>query len=220
MLKAVVFDMDGVLYDTESMSVRVWKELQKELDLPGDMDEIHKSCVGVNLNDGHVILKRWFGEDFDCDGFFAKARAHMLRLQEEEGLSLMKGVREILDYLKEHRIPTAICSSTQVPTILEHLRDTDMEQYFDRIIGGNMVEHSKPKPDIYLKACEALGLSPEECIGVEDSPNGIRSCSAAGLFTVMVPDLIEPTEEILGLCDLVQEDLLELLEFVKTNVSV
>lgn len=215
MIKALVFDMDGVLYDTEKVSLRNWMKIADEMGLP-DMESTHTKCIGVNRNDGIHILKDCYGEEFDGEAFLDHASRLMHEGWEKDGLPLMKGVIEILTYLKEKNIPVAICSSTRVPTILQHLKQTDMEEYFTEIIGGNMVEHSKPQPDIYLKACETLGFKPEECIGVEDSPNGIRSCHAAGLFTVMIPDLVQPTEELLSLCDRKEESLLTLLDYIRT----
>lgn len=215
MIKALVFDMDGVLYDTETLSLQNWMAVGEEMGLP-DMENTHTKCIGVNRNDGIAILKSCYGDDFDGDAFLSYCSEKMHARLEKDGLPLMKGVIEILTYLKEKNIPVAICSSTKVPTIKEHLKQTHMEEYFTEIIGGNMVEHSKPQPDIYLKACDTLGFKPEECIGVEDSPNGIRSCHAAGLYTVMIPDLVKPTEEILSLCDQTEESLLGLLEYIKT----
>ena len=91
-----------------------------------------------------------------------------------------------------------------------------MNGYFQEIIGGNLVKHSKPEPDIYLKACEAVGFAPEDCMAVEDSPNGIRAAYRAGMQTVMVPDLVPPTEELLSMCIRKEDSLLTLMEYLKT----
>ena len=120
------------------------------------------------------------------------------------------GVHEILEYLKENRIPTALASSTRRTAVMEHLDRAGITSYFQRIICGDMVEHGKPAPDIYLKACEELGVAPGQALAVEDSFNGIRSAYAAGLYTVMVPDQLPPTEEILALVDKKCDSLTEL----------
>ena len=119
-------------------------------------------------------------------------------------------LKEILEYLKENRIPTALASSTRRTAVMEHLDRAGITSYFQKIICGDMVEHGKPAPDIYLKACEELGVAPGQALAVEDSFNGIRSAYAAGLYTVMVPDQLPPTEEILALVDKKCDSLTEL----------
>ncbi len=216
MMKAIVFDMDGVLFDTEAVSLASWKETAGEFGIDeASIIRAHTGCIGLNRNDGYAWLRACFGQDFESERFLDACKVRFDR-KTKISLPLKKGTREILTYLKEQHIPTAICSSTSVPVIMEHLVQAELTEYFDEIIGGNMVLHSKPQPDIYLKACEALGFSPKDCIGVEDSPNGIHSSSAAGLMTVMVPDLVAPTEELSSLCILVTDSLLGLLDYLKT----
>jgi len=216
MMKAIVFDMDGVLFDTEAVSLASWKETAPAFGIDeASIIKAHTGCIGLNRNDGYAWLRVCFGQDFEAERFLDTCKVAFDRRTHID-LPLKKGTREILAYLKEKHIPTAICSSTAVPVIMEHLEQAGLTDYFDRIIGGNMVIHSKPQPDIYLKACETLGAAPEECIGVEDSPNGIHSSSAAGLMTVMVPDLVAPTEELRSHCILVANSLLELLDYLKT----
>ena len=139
----------------------------------------------------------------DCSRRFKKK-------EEREGLPEKPGVHEILEYLKENRIPTALASSTRRTAVMEHLDRAGITSYFQKIICGDMVEHGKPAPDIYLKACEELGVAPGQALAVEDSFNGIRSAYAAGLYTVMVPDQLPPTEEILALVDKKCDSLTEL----------
>ena len=108
----------------------------------------------------------------------------------------MKGAGELLTWLQEKGVKIALASSTGQEKVLSHLRIADFTDFFQVVIGGDMVEHSKPLPDIYLKACELLGVKPENAIAIEDSPNGIRSAAAAVMLPVMVPDMVEPTPEI------------------------
>lgn len=133
----------------------------------------------------------------------------------ERELPVKKGVRELLEYLKEKQIKTAIASSTKGPLVRKHLERTGLSGYFQEIVSGDMVEKSKPEPDIYLKACEAVGVLPENAMGIEDSFNGIRAVAAAGMTAVMVPDMVQPDEEIRQIYDYCVQDLLEVKELIE-----
>lgn len=216
MIKAVIFDMDGVLFDTENICCITWKMLSEKKHMDNIQDALIES-IGLNRTDGIAKLQKRYGAEFDAAGFLDEAKEANHKWIEEHGIPLKPGVHEILQFLKEQRVPTAICSSTQVPTILSHLKQAQLTEYFQKIIGGNMVEHSKPEPDIYLKACEAIGLPPEECLAVEDSPNGIRAAYRAGMQTIMVPDLVPPTPELLKFCIRKEDTLLSLMAFLQDN---
>ena len=196
--KAVIFDMDGVLFDTESMSSNAWFQLAEEWEL-GDIAELTDLCIGRNRTDIILQFKERFGQEFDADRFLKKGHELVQRWIERDGLPLMKGVKEILQYLKENRYTIGVASSSGTKTVISHMERSGLLGYFDAVIGGDQVRLSKPKPDIYLKACKALQIPPCEAMAVEDSPNGIRAAFAAGMKPVMIPDLIKPDEEIMAL---------------------
>ena len=123
------------------------------------------------------------------------------------------GVRELLDWLKENGWTVGLASSTRRSSVLNHLEQAGIRDYFSTVITGDMVEHSKPQPDIYLMACRELGADPTEAYAIEDSPNGIRSAHAAGMFPLMVPDMIAPDEEMRRLSSCIFKDLFEVLEY-------
>ncbi|MBO6158282.1 MAG: HAD family phosphatase [Firmicutes bacterium] len=214
-IDAIVFDMDGVLFDTERVSRDCWRQIAKEHQIEG-IDEVYPMMIGVNHTDGLEIFRKIYGEGIDGEAFLAECGVLMKKRLHEEGLPLKQGVLELLEYLRQNQIPAAICSSTAVPVIKDHLMQAHMESYFQAIIGGNMVLHSKPQPDIYLKACEELGKDPARCMAIEDSPNGIRSASAAGMIPVMIPDLVEPTDELRALSFRVEKSLTSFLTYLTT----
>ena len=213
MKKAVVFDMDGVLFDTESMSSNAWMRLAKERGL-GDIGELTEDCIGRNRTDIILQFKRRFGEGFDADGFLNAGRDLMNRYIAENGLPLMKGAREILQYLKENGFAVGVASSSGRKTILRNLELSGLAGYFQAVTGGDEVTLSKPKPDIYLEACEAVGVPPQKAIAVEDSPNGIRAAYRAGMKPVMIPDLVQPDQEISGLLFQKYDSLLDLKDAI------
>ena len=197
-MKAVIFDMDGVLLDTESVCFDCWGRAGKEFGLD-DAQKAYRLCVGTNVNDTMAILHGRYGSDFDAQGFYRRTGELFHIVEAEKGLSLMPHVRECLDVLKAAGFRLSVASSTRSVTVHRQLTEANIIEYFETITCGDTVEHSKPAPDIYLKACDSLGLSPRDCVAVEDSPNGVRAATAAGMKCIMVPDQVQPTEEIRAL---------------------
>ena len=211
-IKAIIFDMDGVILDSETISDRTWDMAQKEMNVSTDKDYINM-CRGSNHNDTIQILHDVFGADFDAEGFLTRATSHFYEIEKNEGIPLMPYAKEILNYLKpKYRL--ALASSTNGRAVERQLTNAGIIDFFETRTTGEMVEHSKPDPEIYLMACRSLGLKPEECIAVEDSPNGIRSAAAAGLKVIMVPDKIEPFPELDMLCWQICLTLKNLEEFL------
>ena len=194
-MKAIVFDMDGVLFDTERLCMNTWHEMARERNLE-HMDQVAENSIGRNRVAIEKIYHDVYGEDFPVAQFLDESRRRMWDSIEQNGLKLMKGVMELLIYLRQSDYRIAIASSSGDQVIERYLEIAGMRQYFDRIVGGNQIQNSKPSPDIYLKACEVLGANPPDTIAVEDSPNGIRSAYRDGMIPVIIADLIQPDEEI------------------------
>ncbi len=213
-MNTVVFDMDGVLFDTERLCQDSWLFVAEEDGLPG-MEEIFPQCIGRNANDSRKIVMEAYGEDFDYEGFRQRASEWFWNYIEKNGLPMKPGVKEILAWLKENGWIIGLASSTRRSTVQNHLEQAGISGYFSVVVTGDMVEHSKPRPDIYLMACRELGAEPGQAYAIEDSPNGIRSAHAAGMAPLMVPDMLAPDEEMVRLSRRIFQDLGEVLCFLK-----
>ena len=206
-IKAIIFDMDGVILDSESISDITWKKAAEERGL-SVTDEILNACRGSNKNDTIQTLKKYYGSNFDSEAFLERTSELFHQIEEKDGIPLLPYAKEILQYLKP-RSRMALASSTRGPTVERQLRAAGVIDFFETRTTGEMVEHSKPNPEIYLMACKSIGVEPNECVAIEDSLNGIRSAHAAGLNPIMVIDKVQPTDEIRAMCVAVFESLEE-----------
>ena len=212
-LKAVLFDMDGVLFDSEALVLRSWEQTAEIHGIP-DVREVCLRCLGTNAAESRRLFLEKYGADFPYDTYKAEMSARYWENVGEGKLELKPGVREILDALRQNGWKTAIASSTRTAVVREEMQHFGLEQMFDEIIGGDMVRRSKPDPEIYLTACRVLGADPAETYAVEDSYNGIRSAAAAGMRPVMIPDLLPPTPEIESLTAKIFPSMTEFQQFL------
>ena len=209
---AVIFDMDGVIFDSERVYLECCIKAAEKFGAQ-NVEEVVRKCIGVTNEMTMQILREFFGVDFPVDDYWKEATGYFWEFYNEHGsLPKKEGVVPALTYLKEKGYHLAIASSTKTETVTKQLKDAGLLDFFTLIVGGNMVSRSKPAPDIFLKATELLGVEPEKCLVIEDSYNGIRAAYAAGIPAVMVPDLLPPTEETREKTVAILPSLLSLVE--------
>lgn len=212
--EAVVFDMDGVIFDSEQAVIDCWKEIAKKYNIVG-IEEACRKCLGTNYQRTCEIMKETYGPDFPYEEY-KKENSKLFHERYDGGRLPMKpGIREILEYLKKSGKKIALASSTRKEVVEAELRDAGLLSYFDALVCGDMVSRSKPFPDIYLKACECIGVEPAKTFAIEDSFHGIHSAYDGNLRPIMVPDLLQPTMEIKNLCYAVLPDLYEVIKFLE-----
>lgn len=195
-IRGVLFDMDGIILDTERLYTRFWMEAARSLGFPMEL----KHALGIrstNHAQAEALLKSWFGPEASHKAIRERRIEMMNAFIAENGVEAKPGIHELLAYLRQKGIKTSIATSSDMDRVTGHLASAGLNpEDFDQIITAYMVKKGKPEPDIYLRAAADLGLEPGECLALEDSPSGITSAYRAGCLTVMIPDQDEPTEEV------------------------
>lgn len=215
-MKAVVFDMDGVLFDTERLCMDSWNYVMKKRGVE-IREGVFEQCIGLNDTDTRALVLGQYGQDFPYEEFRAQTSEWFWDYIRKRGLPLKAGVKRILPYLEQEGYGIGLASSSKYESVINHLKRAEIIDYFSVIVTGDMIEHSKPKPDIYLLACKKLVVKPEEAYAIEDSPNGIRAARAAGMKPIMVPDMIKPDAEMEALSFLICNNLTEVMKYLNQN---
>ena len=210
--QAVVFDMDGAISDSEAKVVECWQVVADKYGIP-DIEDACRHCLGINRDATRAYMLEAYGQDFPYDAYKREMSDLFHKRYGDGRLPVKAGVREILSWIKEHGIKIALASSTRRAIVEAELKAAGLYDYFDKVICGDMVEKSKPAPDIFLKACNELGVRPCDAYAIEDSYNGVRSAQSAGLKCIMVPDLVPATDEMRELAERVLPDLMAVVEY-------
>ena len=213
-IAAVLFDMDGLVLDTEKLYTRFWQEAAKALGYPMTKEQA-LGMRSLNRGAGLAKLQSYFGPSVDYDVIRNKRIELMDAFVEQEGVTLKPGIHELLAFLKEHGIKTAIATSSPLERTLLYLGSVGLKNSFDELVSGYMVEKGKPEPDIYLYAAEKLGVKPENCMVLEDSPAGILAGYRAGCIPVMIPDQDEPDEDTAKMLYAKVESLTEVINLFR-----
>lgn len=212
-IELVIFDMDGLIFDTERVSRKAWKIAGEKLNCAID-DDMFMTFLGTNRAYIRNLLVNSFGESDIIDKIIDERNVVVDRLIDEDGLVVKKGLRDLIPYLKSKGIKIAVATSTAREKALNLLTIAGIANEFDYIICGDEVTKSKPNPEIFLKVAEKLSVAPENCIVLEDSRWGIQAAKNAGMNPIMVPDLLQPDEEILGMITHRVEHLGEVIEYL------
>ena len=213
-MNAVVFDMDGLMFDTERLCMRAWDYAGENMGV-GKAGYMVMKTLGMKHTRAMEIWREEFGDSFNEPALDKYTKEFVTDFYAHNKVPVKKGLYSLLEYLKSANFKLAVASSTTRDGVLRNLRSAQIEDYFDVIISGDMVENSKPAPDIYLKACEKLDEIPENCYALEDSRSGVHSAARAGCKTIMVPDLWQPDEETAALLFKKCENLFEVEELIK-----
>lgn len=213
-LDGIIFDMDGVIFDSEKVGLECWEKLGKRYGL-NNVRENAMKCIGRSTVDTMKILEDAYGDAVSVPKLYGEAKEAFAEIISREGLPLKKGARELLEYLHNNGVRVGLASSTSYNGVISHLENAGLREYFQVIVGGDMIKHSKPEPDIYLLACEKLGVRPEYTAAIEDSYNGIKSAYRAGMTAIMVPDLIPPDDEIVSMVYKKMDSLSDILDYFK-----
>jgi HAD superfamily hydrolase (TIGR01509 family) len=206
-VEAVIFDMDGLLLDTESVyrAAMVAAAVDMGYDFP---DDFCQSMVGTAEAEIHLILQRRFGADFPIAGLFKACEIEMAR-RLEPGVPVKTGAAELIGELGARKLPMAVATSTVRRIAEHHLHRADLLKHFTAVCTREDVTRGKPHPDIFLAAAGKLGVRPERCVVLEDSYPGVRAAHASGAMAIMVPDMLPATDELRAMCVTVVRDLHE-----------
>lgn len=214
MIKAVIFDLDGLLLDTEIVAFKVYEELGRRFSFALTLPDFMENFCGRTLRRNVAYCNERFQLPWELE----EAVEEVLRIEKkilDEGVDVMPGARELLIFLKEHNYKTCVASSSARERSIRLLEQHDLVKFFDDFVFGPEVERGKPNPDIFFKAAEKLGVSPENCLVLEDSQAGIQAAYSAGMQVICIPDLKYPTEEYVEKATAVKESLFEVIPFLE-----
>ena len=211
---SVIFDMDGLMFDTERIAQIAWQRAAIEYGYQVSED-VYLGVIGKARDDVDMYLRHALGDEFPFEQVYPLKQRYLHGDIKENGLPLKPGLLELLDVLEARAIPMAVASSSPCETVLFNLNRAGLQlERYRAVVGGDEVEQGKPAPDIFLAAAKKLRVSPDMCMVLEDSSAGIRAAYVAGMIPVMIPDLIRPTKEIAEMAYRILPSLYDVLALV------
>ncbi len=214
---SVIFDMDGLMFDTEALSTKAWLHVGEVLKIHLPVAFIN-SFKGMSAKYSKVLFQERFGQNFDYDSARQMRTEYMMSYMRTYGVPIKEGLKELLAYLQEHSVKVALATSSTQSYAQWLLEETGVKPYFDVMIFGDSVKTGKPEPEIFLTACKQLKEPPHQCIVLEDSPIGVEAAYKAGCQVFVVPDQIKFTENELVKVDRCFNSLQEVLQYFRTNI--
>lgn len=206
MLKLVIFDMDGLMFDTEAVMYRAYLEVTAENGYQGSKEQFI-SLLGLNSASVCKKYREYYGPEVNAEALYRMGGERKIQILKREGIPVKKGLMELLSAIEKLGIKKAVASSSDEDMIMDNLADAGLSGRFDYILSARGMKRGKPFPDIFLKVCEKLNVKPEEALVLEDSENGVRAAMAGGIPVIQIPDLVELPEELRQECLAVKPSL-------------
>ncbi len=214
MPKLVIFDLDGLIVDTERLTQKAFVEVFTEHGYDAHPEHF-LGYIGTDSIANCALYRRDFGEDLDAEDMYRKVGMRKMELMERDGLPAKKGIFELLDALDQAGIPRAIASASEPDEILGSLRQIGCENRFQTIVSSKEVAHGKPAPDVYLEVCRRMNVAPENALVLEDSPIGVTAAYAGHIPVICIPDLLPVSEDTRRKCTAVADSLLDVIAYIR-----
>lgn len=214
MVTAVIFDMDGLMFDTERLNAQCWAQVGKELNL-NIPEPFLAQLRGLTRTEYRTAFIRQFGTQLDYVSASSRQKQLFWARIDQEGVPIKPGLPELLSFLRQEKIPAAMATASHQDRACRYLELTGLRSYFQSFVFGNQVLHGKPDPELFLLAAADLQVTPECCIVLEDSINGIKAGIAGGFHTIMIPDLVQPTSALETQLGAKLETLHQVISYIK-----
>lgn len=216
MIKAVIFDMDGLMIDSERVTYNGYKKVLGDMGLD-ITEEFYTTLLGRTIETAKQLFENVYGKDFHLDDVIPLVHKYMADLFDNEGVPVKKGLVDLLKYLKDNNYKTVVATSSQRKRVDHILNIANISQYFDDSICGDEVTHGKPNPEVFLRACEKAGVSPEEALVLEDSEAGIQAAYSGKIKVICIPDMKYPEEAYASKTTKILPSLEEVIDYLKNQ---
>ena len=216
MIKAVIFDMDGLMIDSERVTFEGYQHVLAKENLTMS-EEKYKTLIGKPVKAVHHLFKEDYGPQYDVDQIIKDVHAYIAKRFETEGVPLKPGLVELLKYLKENNYKTIIATSSHRNRVDLIVKQAQIDQYFDDSICGDEVTKGKPNPEVFLKACQKLQVSPQDALVLEDSESGINAAYNAEIKVIGIPDMKYPEEKYVKMTYKIMDNLFQVKDFLEEN---